>query len=67
MENSNSVMDDIVPNWLQEQWKHAIYSYPIKFGLKRIYTNLALDMNELIPELKAPWCAQVIQDMTLQS
>ena len=56
MENSIIVMDDIVPNWLQEQCEASLPHQPIKFGQKG-FTQTWPDMNELPWELKALWCA----------
>ena len=56
MENSIIVMDDIVPNWLQEQCEASLPHQPIKFGQKG-FTQTRPDMNELPWELKALWCA----------
>ena len=45
MENSIIVMDDIVPNWLQEQCEASLPHHPIKFGQKG-FTQTWPDMNE---------------------
>ena len=57
MQNNNIiVMDDIVPDWLQEQCEATLPHQPVVFGEKGFSSHWP-DMNNLPWEIKAIWCA----------
>ena len=49
-------MDDIVPDWLQEQCEATLPHQPVVFGEKGFSSHWP-DMNNLPWEIKAIWCA----------